>query len=159
MHLANFCVLSLFFQDNRLIPLKASLKKMLAVFVCLLLINATTSCWQQVNAQSQQQSYSSMSFPICHQAVASAKSHDGSMPHHRLKKHSLDQQGASAESSSVGSHHQCALNCSLYTSPIDVSQHAARIANPLLASKSFYLIITPLQAWVRDLERPPQFLN
>lgn len=159
MHSANFCVLNLFAQDNRLIPLNASLKKMLAVFVCLLLINAATSCWQHVAAQPQQQSYSSMSFPSCHQAVVSAKTYYGSMQHHTLEKHQLDQQGASDESSSTEAHHQCALNCSLYTPPADFSQQLVLIENPLVSSKPFYLIANPLQAWLRDLERPPQFLN
>ncbi|RYY79439.1 MAG: hypothetical protein EOO69_06655 [Moraxellaceae bacterium] len=152
-------MLNLFSQDNRLIPLKASLKKMLVGFVCLLLVNAGTSCWQHVAAQSHKQSYSSMSFRSCHQAVASTEARYGSVQQHTFKKNKPDQQGANVESSSAGTHHQCALSCSLYTPPVDISQHVDRIENPLLASKSFYLIVTPLQAWVRDLERPPQFLN
>lgn len=161
MRPAIYCQLNRFLLSNGLASLKTSLKKMLVSFLCLLLANAAIGCWQHVVAQPQGQ-FAVIQSISCHQADNAGSLKHGSAPDHALQNspslapdNSLD--STNHHSSNV--QHQCALNCSLYTSPANVSPQVALTGNALLASKPFYLIANPLQAWLRDLERPPQFLS
>lgn len=194
MYPAIFRLLTVFFQDNSLTPLKTSLKKMLASFICLLLVNAGIGCWQHVAAQphvlqnqlqqplSRQQHHAGTPLMACHQTLAlkhsgaleysvglkqvaaSSDAHHGSMPQDLFKKNqqaisSPDPISASSTTTHAVSHHHCALTCSLYTPPADLAQYTVAHSTLLPANRPFYLIANPLQAWLRDLERPPQFLS
>lgn len=194
MYLAIFRLLTVFFQDNSLTPSKTSLKKMLASFMCLLLVNAGIGCWQYVAAQphilqnklqqplSHQQHHAGTPVMACHQTLAlknsgalehsiglkqlaaSSDAYHGSVPQDLLKKNqqavsSLDSVSASSTTTHGVSHHHCALTCSLYTPPAELAQYTVAHSTLLPANRPFYLIANPLQAWLRDLERPPQFLS
>lgn len=139
--------------NNGSAPCKTSLKKLLVSLICLLLINAGMSCGQHATAaqpslQSQfhfKQPYPQQATGIssvnCHQRVAlTAVQH---------------QQDSLSASNHTGPDHQCTLICALYISPAGLLQQGQRNSSLLAVSKSFYVTASPLQAWLLDLERPP----
>ena len=156
--------------------------------MCLLLVNAWIGCWQHVAAQphvledqrqqplSYQPHHAGTALMACHQTLALKQSvglkqvaalndaHHGSMPQDLFKKNqqavsSPDPISASSTTTHAVSHHHCALTCSLYTPPAELAQYTVAHSTLLPANRPFYLIANPLQAWLRDLERPPQFLS
>lgn len=152
------------FLSINLASFKASLQKVLASFLCLLLFNAAIGCWQHAIAQPNppiQQQHADMQMMPCHQLQAR---------HQLVPNYQLDQSDltafflsgshvASTEHSTHGVvNHACALNCSAFTSPTVLAQQTALISSLLPASKPAELTVSPLQAWRQNPERPPQFL-
>lgn len=167
MAFANFQRFTHFFGHNSLHRFKTSLKKLLAVFACLLLVNAGMSCWQQVAAQSHlkhPQPATDMQSMNCHQAMAltdaqyTTGEYQATSPHH-LDKNQTGEHTLNSTDTHAGSHDHCALNCSLYTLAAELAQQSVFKGNVLLVNKPADLTANPLQAWLRALERPPQRLS